>query len=81
MADPKEPSTTGIGKPAVQSPDRHQLSDETNPGEEAREPRANPMSGGAAVEPDPLRDPIANRNTEGPRQAGVTPRPTDKPTE
>lgn len=42
---------------------------------------ANPMSGGAAVEPDPLRDPIANRNTEGPRQAGVTPRPTDKPTE
>lgn len=81
MADPKEPNTTAIGKPAVQSPDRDQLIDETVRGEEAGEPRVKPLSGGAPAEPDPLRNPSANRNTEGPRHVGATPRPTDKPVE
>lgn len=79
MADPKDPTTKASGKPTVQSPNRDELSDETNRGEEAREPCVKPMSGGAAPKPDPLRNPVANRNTEGPRQAGVTPRPTDRP--
>jgi hypothetical protein len=84
MADPKEPSTNrdpkpaATSKPAVKSPDSNQLIDETIRGEEAREPRVKPMSGGAAAEPDPLRNPSANRNTEGPRHAGATPRPTGK---
>jgi hypothetical protein len=87
MADPKEPSTSGApkltatSKPAVRSPDSDHLSDEANRAKKAREPRVKPVSGGAAAEPDPLRNPIANRNTEGPRHAGVTPRPTDKPVE
>lgn len=28
---------------------------------------------------EPLVNPDADRNTEGPREAGATPRPTDKP--
>jgi hypothetical protein len=28
---------------------------------------------------DTSKSPVANRNAEGPRQAGPTPRPTDKP--
>lgn len=68
-------------KPSVQSPDSDRLVDETAPGDEANEPRKMPMSGGAKPEPDPLRNPLANRNTEGPRHAGTTPRPTDKPIE
>jgi hypothetical protein len=81
MAHPKEPTHKTSDKPAVLKPDSNQLSDETSRGEEAREPRIKPMSGGAAPEPDPLSNPVANRNTNGPRQAGVTPRPTDKPIE
>jgi hypothetical protein len=87
MADPEETSTNRAPKPetksnpAVQSPDSRQISDEKNRGEEAREPGVKPMSAGAAAEPDPLRSPSANRNTEGPRHTGVTPRPTDKPVE
>jgi hypothetical protein len=64
-------------KPSIQSPDSDQLSDEAARGDEANEPRKMPLGGGAAPEPDPLRNPAANRNPEAPRQAGVTPRPTD----
>lgn len=39
-----------------------------------------PKTSGAPVEgKEPLVNPAADRNTEGARQAGVTPRPTDKP--
>ncbi|HEV2898520.1 MAG TPA: hypothetical protein VGX71_11935 [Pseudaminobacter sp.] len=81
MAEYKGRNHVQIQKPSIQSPDSDQLHDEASVGEEAKEPRMKPMSGGAAPEPDPLRNPVANRNTEGPRQAGVTPRPTDKPIE
>jgi len=48
------------------------------PGEEPA-PAVPKTSGAPADEPDTSRSPVANRNSEGPRQAGVSPRPTDKP--
>lgn len=36
-------------------------------------------SGEPQPAPDTSKSPLANRNVEGPRQAGATPRPTDKP--
>lgn len=42
-------------------------------------PVAPKTSGAPEPEPDTSRSPVANRNQEGPRQAGTTPRPTDKP--
>jgi hypothetical protein len=80
MAEHKERNGAET-KPSIQSPDKDQLTDETARGDDAKEPRKMPMSGGAKPEPNPLRNPIANRNTEGPRHAGTTPRPTDKPIE
>lgn len=38
-----------------------------------------PKTSGASAKPDTSRSSVANRNTEGPRQAGTTPRPMDKP--
>ena len=41
---------------------------------------AHPRTSGAAdTSGDPLRNPVANRDPAGPRKAGATPRPTDKP--
>jgi hypothetical protein len=46
----------------------------------AREPPPHPKTSGAPAEKeDTSRGTAANRNREGPRQAGTTPRPTDKP--
>lgn len=58
--------------------------DETNaagtPVERKGKTPAAPKTSGAAVETDDTsRSPVANRNEEGPRHAGATPRPTDKP--
>jgi hypothetical protein len=36
-------------------------------------------SGAATPGPDTSKNPVANRNTSGPRKAGATPRPTGKP--
>lgn len=51
-------------------------------GKTLREEPAPPVpktSGGPKPQPDTSKSPVANRNTEGPRQAGTSPRPTDKP--
>jgi hypothetical protein len=77
MAEYKSARNGAENKPSIQSIESDQLNDETASGDEAKEPRKMPLSGGAAPEPDPLRNPAANRHPEGPRQAGVTPRPTD----
>lgn len=42
-------------------------------------PVAPKTSGAPENGPDTSRSTAANRNPEGPRQAGTTPRPTDKP--
>jgi len=43
-----------------------------------RQPLPNPKTSGApAPGQDTSRSPVANRNREGPRQAGMTPRPKD----
>jgi hypothetical protein len=49
--------------------------------DERSEAPENPKTSGApAPDGQPLRNPLANRNP-GPRQGGVTPRPTDEPIE
>lgn len=37
------------------------------------------LAGAAKPAPDTIKSRIANRDLEGPRKAGPTPRPTDKP--
>ena len=68
-------------KPAVQSPGAEGVrSDDKQVSAETEEPDEKAMSGAAARTPrEPFVNPLADRNTEGPRQAGMTPRPTDKP--
>lgn len=52
------------------------------PDDDAQAPTAPKLSGGAAAAADPLNNKLVNRNTEDiPRQAGKTPRPTDRPGE
>lgn len=46
---------------------------------EERAPLAPKTSGAAREAPDTSRSPVTNRNAEGLRHAGATPRPTDKP--
>jgi len=47
-----------------------------------RQPPPNPkMSGAPAPGPDTSRSPVVNRDREGPRQAGATPRPKENPVE
>ena len=43
------------------------------------ENKAPKMSGASKGAPDTSASPVANRNVEGIREAGVTPRPTEKP--
>ena len=50
-----------------------------------RDTRDNPVpnpdgctEGQAPLTPKPLRDPLAKRRSDAPRQAGVAPRPADK---
>ena len=42
-------------------------------------PTAPKTAGAAKPAADTSRSPVANRDTAGPRKAGTTPRPTDKP--
>ena len=48
-------------------------------GNDHREAPVAPKTSGASGEEDTSKSPVANRDAEGPRKAGVTPRPTDKP--
>lgn len=77
MADPKTFSDTpplredqGAGVPSddKRSTIRNEQSDTPE----------KPMSGAVRRENEPLKNKLANRNP-GARQAGITPRPTDKP--
>jgi hypothetical protein len=43
-------------------------------------PTAPETSGASTLAPDTSKSPVANRDLDGPRKAGTTPRPTDKPT-
>lgn len=67
--------------PPVRSPDdagtRTQKRDSA--GNDERQAPAAPKTSGAAPEEDTSKSNVANRDTEGPRKAGFTPRPTDKP--
>lgn len=47
--------------------------------ENTQDGKAPKTSGAPKRGKEPLPNPIADRNTEGPREAGTTPRPTDKP--
>lgn len=47
-------------------------------GNEQRKPPDRAMSGAVEKQDEPLKNPTADRNP-GRRQAGMTPRPTDKP--
>jgi hypothetical protein len=42
-------------------------------------PTAPKTSGASTPAPDTSKSPVANRDLDGPRKAGTTPRPTDKP--
>ena len=47
--------------------------------DERQAPKVPKTSGAPEKGKEPLANPISDRNTEGPREGGVTPRPTDKP--
>ncbi|WP_165816003.1 hypothetical protein [Kumtagia ephedrae] len=64
-------------KPQVRKPEAGDLSDE-NAGEK-REPTKAANSGGTKPRHSPLDSKVANRNAGNRREAGATPRPTDKP--
>lgn len=50
--------------------------------DEAEAPDGKATGGAASVTPrEPFPNPLANRNTQGPRVAGKTPRPTENPGE
>ncbi len=42
-------------------------------------PTAPKTSGASTPAPDTSKSPVANRDLDGPRKAGTTPRPTNKP--
>jgi hypothetical protein len=72
----------GSAAPGVATPEtgglRHEKRDATRT--DRREAPVNPKSSGAAKPgPDTSKSRVANRDTEGPRKASTTPRPTDKP--
>lgn len=76
------PMPAATWKPRVEEPSTGGMRDETfNPvGDDSQNaPSAPKTSGRARKGKEPLVNPVADRNVEGPRQAGMTPRPTDKP--
>jgi hypothetical protein len=76
------PMTAATWKPQVEEQPTEGMRDETlDPvgGDSQNAPRAPKTGGGARKGKEPLVNPVADRNVEGPRQAGMTPRPTDKP--
>lgn len=71
-----------ISKPAVRSPNTeglpHPRRDASDTDAVAKPP--TPKTAGASRPSSvPLDNPVANRNSGRPRQAGTTPRPTGKP--
>jgi hypothetical protein len=76
------PMTAATWKPRVEKPSTGGMRDETlDPiGDDSQNaPRAPKTSGAVRKGKEPLVNPAADRNVEGSRQAGMTPRPTDKP--
>lgn len=87
MPNPKIPDED---KPPMPSPGWSPEIEEPDPDLPVEVPNPNPdenedaplhaKTSGAPLEgKEPLVNPSADRNTEGVRQAGMTPRPTDKP--
>ncbi|GHC79492.1 hypothetical protein [Limoniibacter endophyticus] len=69
------PPTRGPGAAGVPESDERDTTDT----ERAEDSPAPKTSGAAPQGKEPLPNPIADRNPQGPREAGITPRPTDKP--
>jgi hypothetical protein len=77
-----EPHAAKASQPDIRSADpngmRHEKRQATSDGRS--EGPVAPRTGGVPKpEPDTSRSRVANRDVEGPRKAGTTPRPTDKP--
>jgi len=67
-------------RPPVRTPGSGGVSNESfgrGDGKSRAAPPSPKTSGAPVPAPDISRSPLANRNTEAPRQAGMTPRPTD----
>lgn len=72
------PLVPGEDIPAIRSADDAGLGTEVRQKEETS-PAVPRTAGAPEAGPDTSRSRVANRDTEGPRKAGTTPRPTDKP--
>ncbi len=71
-----------VSKPAVRSPNADGLphaSRDANDTDAGAKPLTAKTAGKSRPSTAPLDNPDANRNAGQPRQAGTTPRPTDKP--
>ncbi|MER2536389.1 MAG: DUF2934 domain-containing protein [Rhizobiaceae bacterium] len=76
------PVAPGSAIPDVRSADPAGMPDDKRPpvaNDSATAPASPKMSGAAKPARDRSKSPVANRDTEGPRKAGATARPTDKP--
>jgi hypothetical protein len=77
MPDPNNTNTPPTRTPTTGGLSNEEFDRGTGKG---RQPPPNPKTSGAAAPgPDTSRSPVANRNREGPRQAGATPRPKSNP--
>lgn len=77
------PIIAGEDIPAMRSPEADGLNTSEEPDALGRDrgkaPSAPKTAGAAMPGPDTSKSPIANRDLDGRRQAGTTPRPTEKP--
>lgn len=73
--DTHTPSVTQPDGAGVPGRENRNLADP----ERTSAPAAPKTSGASEKSEEPLKNPLADRNGEGARQAGMTPRPTDKP--
>ncbi|WP_152529529.1 hypothetical protein [Aliihoeflea sp. 2WW] len=69
------PPVRDTGATGVPENDKRDLIDD----EHSQAAQAPKTSGAPERGKEPLTNKLADRNTEGPREAGTTPRPTDKP--
>jgi hypothetical protein len=79
MPKPKDAHTPNVRGPAGRGvPEKDESADLVND-ERSEAPHAPKTSGAPKRGKEPLVNPTADRNKEGPRMSGTTPRPTDKP--
>jgi len=73
------PDSRSAGKPPITEPEPERLPDEA-PEPNPDENDGVPKTAGAPADPgDTSRSRVANRDADGPRKAGATPRPTLSP--